>query len=196
MPGLYLYVTTSLNGDMSVMSQSRKRPFTGHDEARRGVLQSLHCSREAKRELGAYFNSTRLAGPSSPGLPDSDAVRPHSALQVQSKAVGVGLSDDKIVLVDNEEVPLAVDALLPVVAGEGGFEPLGLVATDGVVDEEPGLVGGGGPRRDGGHHALRYPFSLGGGECGLRSGDGGDGVLDYPLDLALGQTRFRPGHVC
>ena len=119
----------------------------------------------------------------------------HPALQVQPQAVGVGVSDDEIVLVDDEHVPLAVDALPPAIVGEGGVEALGPVPADGVVDEELGVLGGGGLGRDGGHHSLRYPLSLGGGESGLRSGDGGDGVLDYPVDLALGQTHFRPGHL-
>ncbi len=52
------------------------------------------------------------------------------------------MPDDQVVLVDDEDVPLAVDAPLPVVVGEGGVESLGLVAADGVVDEEPGVVGG------------------------------------------------------
>ena len=62
----------------------------------------------------------------------------HPALHVEAQAVGVGVPDDQIVLVDDEDVPLAVDALLAAVVGEGGVQAVGPIAADCVVDEELG----------------------------------------------------------
>ena len=79
-------------------------------------------------------------------------IKAHPPLQVQAKAVGVGVSDNEVVLVNDEHVQLAVDAHLAVLVGESGVESLGLVADDSVVHEELGVLGGRGLGRDGGHH--------------------------------------------
>ena len=50
--------------------------------------------------------------------------------QVQANAVGIGVSDDKTVIVDVEHIPLTVHALLAVVVGECGLESLGAVPAD------------------------------------------------------------------
>ena len=118
-------------------------------------------------------------------------IKAHPPLQVQAKAVGVGVSDDKIVLVNDAHVPLAVDALLAVVVGEGGVEALGLIAANSVIHEELGVLGGRGLGRDGGHHTAGHLFSLGRGKAGLWLRHDCEGSFDYLLYLALGQPRLR-----
>ena len=105
------------------------------------------------------------------------------------------MSDDEVVLVDDEDVPLTVDALLPVVVGKGRVDSLGLVAADGVVDKELRVVGGGGSGRNGGHYSARYPLGIGGGKTGLWLWDGGHSSFDKLFYLALGQSRLWLRHV-
>ena len=52
------------------------------------------------------------------------------------------MPDDQVVLIDNEHVPLTIDALRPVVVGEGGIESLGLVPADGLLNKELGVLDG------------------------------------------------------
>ena len=57
-----------------------------------------------------------------------------------SSNVRIVVGDDKTVLVDDEDVSLAVDALLGVVVGHGGIEAFGLVSADGLFHQEPSVV--------------------------------------------------------
>ena len=88
----------------------------------------------------------------------------HPAVHVQSHAFGVGMGDDAGILADDEDVPLAVDALLAAVVGKGVLPAPGLVVGDGRVHDERGVVGGGRPGGDGGHHAAGDALRLGGGD--------------------------------
>ena len=100
------------------------------------------------------------------------------------------MSDHQIGLVNDEDVPLAVDALWAVVVGEGGVEALGLVPADGVVDEESGVFGGSGAWRDGGNDTSRNPLDLGSGDSRIgRRSSGSCGKLraHYLLDIGTGQ---------
>ena len=57
--------------------------------------------------------------------------------------VGVGgVSDDGLVLIDDEDVPLAVNALWGVVVVERSLEAFGVVAVDGALDECLGVGSG------------------------------------------------------
>ena len=69
-------------------------------------------------------------------------------------------------LVDDEHVPLAVDALEAVAVGEGGLQALALVARDGAADDVPDVLEE------------------------VRAGrDEGDGGPDRLLDVGAGQAR-------
>ena len=93
----------------------------------------------------------------------------HPALYVQPHPVGVGVGDDAVVPVDDEGVPLTVDALIPALVGQGRLPALGLVAGDGALRDEGGGVGGGRPGRDQAHHpagdALRIDGREGWSRC-------------------------------
>ena len=103
------------------------------------------------------------------------------------------MSDDEVVLVDDEDVPLAVDALWAVVVGEGGVEALGLVPADGVVDEEFGVFGRGRLGRNGGNNASGYLLYVGGSNGGLGLGDIRYGSSDALIHNIL---HFGTGKSC
>ena len=66
------------------------------------------------------------------------------ALQVLAYPVSVVVAYNLVVLVDDENVPLSVHAIAPVVVGEGVVEAARVVSADCVVDEELGVVRRGG----------------------------------------------------
>ena len=57
--------------------------------------------------------------------------------------VGVGgMSDDGLVLIDDERVPLPVNAFLGVVVSDGLLQAQGVIEVDGLLDEGLGVGGG------------------------------------------------------
>ena len=118
------------------------------------------------------------------------------------------MPDHPVVFVDDEHVPLTVDAGLAAVEVQSGLEPLGLVADDGVVHEELRVLRRGGLQRDrrqggpcdllrlrGGQPGLGrgggfdHLLDFGEGESGIRLGRGGDRLADGLLDLGCGEPR-------
>ena len=71
-----------------------------------------------------------------------------------------GMSDDGLVLIDDEDVPLAVNALPGVVVGDGGIESFRFVSADGVPYQELGVVGGRRLGRYGRHGITRVQLLL------------------------------------
>ena len=85
-----------------------------------GVL-GLHNARGGIG-VGVVEPGTVLVGGGGDGGPGGVGVGSQSLGDVLAHQVGVGgMSDDGLVLIDDEDVPLAVDALLGVVVGDGGI---------------------------------------------------------------------------
>ena len=68
----------------------------------------------------------------------------YGTLKVLAYDVSVVVAYYLVVLVDDENVPLSVHAIAPVVVGKGVVEAAGVVPADGVVDEVLGVVCRGG----------------------------------------------------
>ena len=203
---------------VDVPARREQQPVMAHDP---GVLQLERALVAEGVAGGVHIHvghpAARLCGRQHLGTePVAVDVGAHPARHVQPDALAVGMGGDAVVLVDDEDVPLAVDALLPAVVSEGRLPALRLVAGDGAVHDERGVLGGGGLWRDGGDDASGDALGLGGGESGARlgharqrcadgvlhlsrsesglgSGDGGDLGFDYPLGPPLLTAPFGTG---
>ena len=84
-----------------------------------GVL-GLHNARGGIG-IGVVEPGAVLVGGGGDGGPGGVGVGSQSLGDVLAHQVGVGMSDDGLVLIDDEDVPLAVNTLLGVVVGDGGI---------------------------------------------------------------------------
>ena len=100
------------------------------------------------------------------------------------------MGDDQVVLVHDEHVPLPVNALGPVVGGQGGFPSLRFVPADGVADEELGVLGGRCFGRNGRQRVSGQPNGLVCSKSRIRLGQVRYGRLDGSFHIGLGQAGF------
>ncbi|CAI8005765.1 hypothetical protein GBAR_LOCUS4389 [Geodia barretti] len=106
-----------------------------------GVL-GLHNARGGIG-IGVVEPGAVLVGGGGDGGPGGVGVGSQSLGDVLAHQVGVGgMSDDGLVLIDDEDVPLAVNALLGVVVGDGLLQAEGDVEVHGLLHEGLGVGGG------------------------------------------------------
>ena len=82
-------------------------------------------------------------------------IHPYRAMQALTQQIRVGVGDNLVVLVCDENIPFAIHAFGRVVVVNGGFPPLGVVALQGFLyhgHREPGAIGLGNLLGDGAIH--------------------------------------------
>ncbi len=82
-------------------------------------------------------------------------IHPYGAMQALTQQLRVGMGDNLVVLVSDENIPFAVHAFGRVIVVNGGFPPLGVVALQSFL-----------------HHGHRVPRAIGLGNLPAFRGDG------------------------
>ena len=111
--------------------QPEPKVMPSYQDDHPGVL-GLHNARGGIG-VGVVEPGAVLVGGGGDGGPGGIGVGSESLGDVLAHQVGVGgMSDDGLVLIAHEDVPLAVNALLGVVVGDGGIQSFRFVSADGV----------------------------------------------------------------